>query len=85
MVTHELKIYPVYFESAIKGLKPFEIRNNDRHFQVGDKIILREWDNIKFSGREIYGVITYILPNSFIGLTPGYVAFTYETYKIVGC
>lgn len=77
-IIHELKIYPKYFESALEGVKPFEIRLNDRHFQVGDKIVLKEWDNINFSGRKIYGVITYILPDTFIGLAPGYVAFTYR-------
>lgn len=52
---HELKIYPKYFQETIEGNKPFEIRKNDRHFQVGDVLLLKEWDNIKYTGREWRG------------------------------
>ena len=51
---HELKIYKKYFNAILDGRKKFEIRRNDRGFQVGDNVILREWDNIKYSGRTIY-------------------------------
>ena len=56
-MTHELKTYPKYFQETIEGNKPFEIRKNDRDFQVGDVLILKEWDNIKYSGREIGAVV----------------------------
>ena len=71
---HELKIYPKYFDAVLNGSKPFEIRKNDRNFQVGDNVFLREWDNIKYSGRTIFAEITYVLDDKFIGLTEGYVA-----------
>lgn len=60
-------------EETIEGNKPFEIRKNDRDFQVGDVLILKEWDNIKYSGREIGAVVRYVL-RDFIGLQEGYVA-----------
>lgn len=72
-MTHELKAYPKYFQETIEGNKPFEIRKNDRNFQVGDVLILKEWDNIKYSGREIGAVVRYVL-RDFIGLQEGYVA-----------
>ena len=46
---------------------------NDRDFQVGDVLILKEWDNIKYTGREIGAVVRYVL-RDFIGLQEGYVA-----------
>lgn len=71
---HELKIYPKYFDAVLNGSKQFEIRKNDRNFQVGDNIFLRECDNIKYSGRTIFAEITYVLGDGFIGLAEGYVA-----------
>lgn len=71
---HELKIYPKYFDAVLNGNKQFEIRKNDRDFHVGDNIFLREWDNIKYSGRTIFAEITYILNDNFIGLAKDYVA-----------
>lgn len=41
---HELKIWPVYYERVANGSKTFEVRRNDRNFQMGDEVILREWD-----------------------------------------
>ena len=71
---HELKTYPKYFQETIEGNKLFEIRKNDRNFQVGDVLLLKEWDNIKYTGREVGAMVTYILDDKFIGLAEGYVA-----------
>ena len=70
---HELKIYPKYFNDVISEEKTFEVRKNDRRFQVGDVLVLKEWDNIKYSGREVRATVVYILNDSFVGLAPGYV------------
>ena len=75
---HELKIYPQYFDAILDGNKKFEIRKNDRNFKKGDNILLREWDNIKYSGRTIFAKITYILDDRFVGLAEGYVALGIE-------
>lgn len=77
---HELKLNKIYFEEALNGKKPFEIRYNDRDYKVGDEIVLKEWDD-GYTGREISGKITYILKSAFVGLARGYVAFTYEVDK----
>lgn len=81
--THELKIYPKYFEAILDGKKTFEIRKNNRNFHVGDSIVLREFDNIKYSGREIHATIKYMLDDTFIGLKEGYVAFSFGILKII--
>lgn len=41
---HELKCHPEYFGRICRGQKTFEIRKNDRDFQVGDILVLREYD-----------------------------------------
>jgi Domain of unknown function (DUF3850) len=41
---HELKIWPQYFSRVADGTKTFEVRKNDRGFQLGDTICLKEFD-----------------------------------------
>lgn len=41
---HELKIWPQYYSRVKDGSKTFEIRENDRGFQQGDEVVLKEWD-----------------------------------------
>lgn len=43
MAIHKLKIDSKYFDAVRKGFKTFEIRKNDRNFEVGDKLILQEY------------------------------------------
>ena len=38
MKTHELKIKPQYFWDIDCDIKTFEVRKNDRNFEVGDII-----------------------------------------------
>jgi len=60
---HALKITPKYFDDVGKGIKPFEVRINDRDFQVGDCLHLMEWEDAQFTGRELGLMrIGYILP-----------------------
>lgn len=39
---HDLKILSPYFIAVEDGSKPFEVRRNDRNYQVGDTLLLRE-------------------------------------------
>nr|WP_052008642.1 DUF3850 domain-containing protein [Listeria aquatica] len=57
---HPLKILPKYYLDVISGHKCFEIRENDRDFQVGDYVILREWDGKEYTGSSMKVKITYI-------------------------
>lgn len=44
MKTHELKLDVKYFDDIKNGKKNFEIRKNDRNYQVGDILDLKAWD-----------------------------------------
>lgn len=74
---HELKTYPEYFQETLNANKLFECRLNDRNFQVGDTVILKEWSGSSYTGREITSTIKYILDN-FEGLTDGYVMLSLD-------
>lgn len=69
---HELKTWPEYFEPVCSGVKRFEYRKNDRDFQVGDILWLREYDPAtdKYSGRAIFVEVTYVLKEC-LSIAPG--------------
>jgi len=63
MRTHELKSWPNLFSAIIDNAKRHELRrNDDRNFEVGDLIQLREFepDAERFTGRSQLVRITYI-------------------------
>lgn len=72
---HELKIWKEYFEEVFMGRKTFEVRKNDRNFQKGDILILKEWDNEKqeYTGRQMARGISYILNGGQFGVENGFV------------
>ena len=45
MRTHELKTRAEWFDLVATGAKPFELRRDDRGFEVGDELWLRETDS----------------------------------------
>lgn len=51
MKIHELKTRPEYFEAARKRQKNFELRKNDRDYQVGDLVRLEEFEDGEYTGR----------------------------------
>jgi ASC-1-like (ASCH) protein len=62
MRTHQLKSWPRYFRDIVSGKKKFEVRLDDRHYAVGDVLILREWDPAKkvHTGRMYPVRVTYL-------------------------
>jgi hypothetical protein len=70
---HELKTWPEYFEEVMKGNKPFEIRRDDRNYQIGDTLILQEYTMTNgYTDREVVADVTYIFPGGSFGVEDGY-------------
>lgn len=68
---HIIKIDKCYYDRVVSGQKTFEIRLNDRDYQVGDRITM-ETD----VGTQVSVVITY-LSHYPAALKDGWVAFSF--------
>lgn len=70
---HELKILPEYYNAVQCGVKNFELRKDDRDYQVGDWLVLREWKDGEYTGKATGREIRYILRDAQeYGLMKGY-------------
>lgn len=72
---HELKCWPEYFRAIIDGDKTFEVRKDDRGFEVGDELILREYilAEDRYTGRELLVDVTYLMRGESWGIQHGIV------------
>lgn len=65
MKIHHLKTLPEYFREVKLGNKTYEVRKDDRNFQVNDIVILKEWSlETKYTGETYTVLITHKLPGS---------------------
>ena len=70
------KILPEYFEAVVHDKKKFEVRKDEDNLQIGDVVVLAEWNGNEFTGQTVKREIKYILRNvPEYGLMPGYVIF----------
>lgn len=60
-VTHELKTAAPYFAAVVLGMKTFDIRFNDRKFEVGDLLYLREYVDDDYTGRAAVRRVSYVM------------------------
>lgn len=68
MAHHDLKQFKDHFKMIVDGrMKAMVRRNDDRNFQVGDTVTLREGEpdaseegGFKYTDKEVSAVITYI-------------------------
>jgi ASC-1-like (ASCH) protein len=59
---HNLKTIQPYFDDIKTGKKNFELRENDRNFQIDDIIHLLEYDkSIGYTGKIITKKVKYVL------------------------
>ena len=87
--THFLKTWPEVFQDVADGKKIFEYRKNDRDFQVGDTLILKEWQPLDagyFTGRVEKRVVQYILYGGKFGLPDDFciMQFTPPELTLIG-
>ena len=55
-MNHELKCWPEFFDAVDRGDKTFEVRRDDRGFQVGDTLRLHRYR----PGLSVYGGERYV-------------------------
>ena len=68
---HDIKTAAGFFEDSKAGIKPFELRKNDRDYKVGDFLKMKKYKNGEYTGDTIRKEITYVLED-FEGLKQGY-------------
>ena len=84
---HELKCWPGPFQDMNEGRKRHEIRVDDRGFQVGDVLHLREWVPHSslypgsYTGADLRRRVTYISRGPEWGLPSGLVVMSVEAVR----
>ncbi len=89
MTLHSLKIAPVYFDAVRNGVKRAEVRLDDRHFAVGDTLVLREYlgrdsNGIDdYTGRVVDVCVTHVLRHEDLpdGIPYGYAVLSIEVVE----
>lgn len=67
------KILPEYFKAVRAREKNFELRVDEDDIQVGDLVILEEWDRKVYTGSAVVKRVKYVLRNTpEFGLMKGY-------------
>jgi Domain of unknown function (DUF3850) len=76
---HYIKCETQYYQLVEKGLKKFELRKDDRNYQVYDMVYLKETVNGVFTGRELSPKeISYIYRDGMYGIEKGYCIFCWN-------
>ena len=74
---HKIKIIEQFAEEHLSGKKPWELRENDRNYKVGDTIIFTIVDRYyKPIGKHYKREITYLFEGGMYGLEKGFCIFT---------
>jgi hypothetical protein len=74
-MVHRLKTFPWAYDATAKGLKTFELRLNDRNYQVGDILILERNGSAYIQKPCVSVEVLYVLDDSRF-LQKGYVAMS---------
>ena len=73
MKHHQLKTLPQYFWATACHKKRFEVRKNDRKFNVGDYLELNEWNETRgYTGWFIRVEVDFVLDGGIFGIDEEY-------------
>lgn len=83
---HELKCWPEPFNAILRGEKRYEVRKDDRGFEVGDRLRLRAWDPSTgaYLGSDLFARVTYLSRGPDWGLPEGVVIMSIESVAAEG-
>lgn len=86
-VDHELKTWPAYLDEVWQGRKTLDLRPDDRSFEAGQVLRLRDWHPGPgtWGGRSILVRVTHVLRDvPHFGLAPGYCALSIRVLQREG-
>lgn len=91
MKQHLLKTDPDVFDAVDQGIKTYEIRFNDRDYQVEDELILlktlfsgkemKDGAELIYTGNVVRLKVTHILYGPIYGIAEGWVIMSTERLK----
>jgi hypothetical protein len=80
MSEHRLKTWPGFFAGLADGTKTAEVRRNDRGFQAGDVLVLREFnaETDDYTGRSEVRIVSRVDDLRLITGVPGFVLLSFK-------
>jgi hypothetical protein len=77
---HNLKTLPEHFANVKAGIKNFELRCNDRDFEVGDWLVLDYYDpdNGGYNGEALLRPLDYMLVGPLYGLAENFAILSWN-------
>lgn len=87
---HDLKVWPQHFAALADGRKTFEVRRDDRGFNQGDTLRLREWQPgaARYTGREVTRGVGFLIDAGALGgmgIAPGYCVMALSAARVPDC
>lgn len=71
---HRLKTIKPFHSDVWCGRKTFEVRKDDRGYEVGDYLVLDEYEGGKYTeAKPLVRIVDYLLRGGQFGIEPGYV------------
>lgn len=84
MKIHELKSARGSLNAVAAGVKRAELRLDDREYNEGDYLLMREYTGVGYGAMSVLARVTHIVPTpgSFNALESGYVMLSLEVLDV---